>query len=289
MVKLIKRSTRKIKKVGGGATCSTLSEEDQDSKDSNIVRAIKDPNPNDVECFLENGANPNVMVLDEHMHLPQNVRPQPQRVPAIIYAARHIKESSEIMKHLINKGASVELNNIGTTPLIEAAEYGNQVAVEYLLGLGVDINATTGNGVPAIAYAVLNEDIDMIKFMLEKPKDKIDFNYTVFGTDHENVIDDAENKEVAKILKEYALEPKLSEIRKRQHDRLNLGRFCRFFHKKRLLPLDIKRLMEGDMDCNKRWNSTNSYLGGKRKTKHRRKPRKKNSRKKKHTRKRKYK
>jgi hypothetical protein len=54
----------------------------------------------------------------------------------------------------------------------------------------------------------MNEDIRMIRLMLDKRKGKIDFNYTVFDTDRENVIDDAvknaADPEVARILKEYA-------------------------------------------------------------------------------------
>ena len=271
-----KRRTRK-KKVGGGVACSKPGgcNAVPNSIDDKLVRAIEEQNPNKVKKYLDGGANENVLVLDRHLHLPENVRPAPEEVPAIIYAARHI-ETSEIMKHLIDKGASVEQNHFGTTPLIEAAEYGNQLAVEYLLSIGVNINDTTENGVPAIAYAVLNEDIDMINFMLEKRKGEIDFNYTVFGTDNENVIDDAvngvtENKEVAKILKEYAIEQPLQPHMKRQRDRVNLGNVVRKIPgkssswNKRKMPLDITRMMEGEKSAKKRWDP-NSYLGGKRRT-----------------------
>ena len=112
----------------------------------------------------------------------------------------------------MKKGASVEQDEgTGSTPLIEAAEWGNLSAVKYLLSIGVDINATTGSGLSAISYAVLNEDIPMIKLMLDKRKGEIDFNYTILGLDraHENVIDDTEESEVAKILKKYAIEQNL--------------------------------------------------------------------------------
>ena len=78
------------------------------------------------------------------------------------------------MKYLLQYGASVEPGPEGTgsTPLIEAAEYGKDNAVYYLLskkldayllstGKGVvDINATTGRGLSLLlSYAALNEDI----------------------------------------------------------------------------------------------------------------------------------
>ena len=85
---------------------------------------------------------------------------------------------------------------------------GNLSAVEFLLNKGANINATTGSGVTAIGFAILNEDIPMINLMLKERKGIIDFNYTIFDTNNENVIDDAdenaENPEVAKILKNYA-------------------------------------------------------------------------------------
>lgn len=228
--KKLGRKTRSKRQKGSGVNCSrpeqcttdqNMEEEDPNTIDEYLEVAIEAEDAKNVKKYLDEDANPNVMITDRHLHLPVNVRPPPVEVPAIIYAARHITKSSEIMKHLIDKDESVKLNANGTTPLIEAVEYGNQLAVKYLLGIGVDINATTHTGVTAIGYAILNEDIPMIKLMLEERKGEIDLNYTLFGVERVNVIDEAiennANPEVIQILKEYANEIK--------HEKLRVSRF----------------------------------------------------------------
>jgi len=211
--KKLGRKTRSKKQKGSGANCSrpgqcttdqNMEEEDPNSIDEYLQLAIEEEDVLRVKEYLEEGADPNVMITDSHQYIQGT-----ETVPAIIYAARHI-EPSTILKHLIEHGASVERDEIytGSTPLIEAGEWGNLPAVKLLLEEGADINATKETGMTAIGYAVLNESIPMIKLMLKEGKGEIDFNYTAFGTDNKNVIDDAdenaENPEVAKILKNYA-------------------------------------------------------------------------------------
>jgi hypothetical protein len=209
--KKLGRKTRSKKQKGSGVNCSShrpcttdnIEEEDPNTIDEYLQFAIEEEDALHVKEYLEEGADPNVMITDLHQYIQGT-----ETVPAIIYAARHI-EPSTILEHLVIHGASVERDsNTGSIPLIEAAEWGNLSAVEFLLNNGANINATTDSGVTAIGYAVMNEDIPMIKLMLKKRKGEINFNYTVFGIDNENVIDDAdenaENPEVAKILKNYA-------------------------------------------------------------------------------------
>ncbi len=125
-----------------------------------------------MKTYLDEGADPTILIKDNLSYL--NPGEVPQWVPAIIYAARHIKPST-IMKHLVDKGASVKRDVItDTTPLIEAAEWGNLSAVEFLLDKGANINDKNSNDVPPIIYAVFNEDIPMIKLMLKERKDEID-------------------------------------------------------------------------------------------------------------------
>ena len=173
------RKTRSKKQKGSGANCSrpgqctthqNMEEEDPNTINEYLEGAVEEELPEYVEEYLVKGANPNVMITDEHEYLQEH-----ELVPAIIYAARHIKPST-ILKHLVNHGASVELNINGTTPLIEAAEWGNLSAVKFLLNKGANINATTGSGVTAIGFAILNEDIPMIKLMLKERNGIIDFN-----------------------------------------------------------------------------------------------------------------
>ena len=283
------RRTRSKKQRGSGAQCSRpgyIEEEDPNTIDEYLALAIEEETPRCVKKYLNKGANPNILILDEHLHLPEDVRSEPELVPVSIYAARHIQPST-ILQYLVEKGAFLE-PDLGTTLLIEAAEYGNLSAASYLLSIDVDINATTGSGVPAIAYAVRNEDIPMIRLMLDERKGKINFNYTVFGRDNENVIDEAQensaNTDVAKILKKYVIEQNITPKQVRQQDRVNLGRVV---HGVRgtsnrgpggKLPLDITRMMEGDTSHINQWSTTNSYLGGKRKNKTRKRRTKRTTR-----------
>ena len=283
MVKLIKGSHHKVNKVGGGVGCSrpgacngdraNIEEGDPNTIEEYLGGAVEEELTEYVKEYLDRGANPNILILDEHLHLPEDLRSEPELVPVSIYAARHIQPST-ILQYLVEKGAFLE-PDLGTTLLIEAAEYGNLPAARYLLSIGVDINATTGSGVTAIGYAVMNGDIPMIRLMLDERRGEIDFNYTIFGTDHENVIDEKADPEIERILKTYAIEQRLPIHSERQQNRLNVG-----------YVMDKKR-MPGDLTH----KIITEQFGGKRKTKHRRKPRKKNTRKKntrkkKHTRKR---
>jgi uncharacterized protein len=217
------RKTRSKKQKGSGATCSRLGqcttdqnniEVDQNSKDDYLRLVIEEEDAAYVKMYLDEGANPNIMITYEHEYLQQ-----PQTIPVIIYAARHI-EPSTILEHLVEHGASVE-GDTGLTPLIEATEWGNLPAVRYLLKKGANINATTHTGVIAIDYAILNEDIPMIKLMLEERKGEIDLNYTLFNKERINVIDEAiendTNPEVIQILKDY-----VNEI---NHENLRVSRF----------------------------------------------------------------
>jgi ankyrin repeat protein len=259
------------KQKGSGVNCSShrpcitdnIEEEYPNTIDEYLQVAIEEENASSVKTYLEEGADPNnVMITYQHQYIQGQGT---ETVPAIIYAARQIQPSTTILKHLIEHGASVERDvHTGSTPLIEAAEWFNLPAVRLLLNKGVDINATHVNGDIAIAYAVLNEDIDMIKLMLKKRKGEIDFNYTAYG-DNNNVIDDAvenaKNPEVAKILKEYAIKQKLPKIRKRQGLRVKLGEYLQGVRGTSnrgpdgKLPDDIIRMID-----------RKNYLGGRSKT-----------------------
>jgi hypothetical protein len=290
--KIFRKTRKQKKKRGGGLGCSrpgnctaadrdNVEEEDPNTIDDYLGLAIVEERQHWVKTYLVKGANPNITILDEHTLTTQG---NAEQVPAIIYVARHI-EPSTIMKFLVEKGANIEATYNTSTPLIEAAEWGNLSAVGYLLDIGANINETAENGVTAIGYAVLNEDIPMIRLMLDKRKGEIDFNYTAFGTDAYNVIDDAEenaeNPEIAKILKKYVMEPRLPIHSRKQRDRVNLGRVLRGVRGTSnrgpggKLPLDMIRYLEGDNSATGRWDSVNSYLGGKRKTKKTRKTRRK--------------
>lgn len=251
------RNIRSKKQRGSGVACSRqeTQEEDPNSIHDYLQGAVEEEIPKLVKEYLVKGANPNILIPDDD-----------ELVPAIIYAARHIKHSALIMKYLLQYGASVEPGpDTDTTPLIEAAEYGNYNAVYYLLskslekylldnGKGVvDINATNGRGITAIVYAAMNEDIRMINLMLNRRKGEIDFNYTLEGLEQgpQNVIDDDDTStDVARILKKYAIEQQLPCHKIKQEERLQLSHVM----KKKRMPPDLTHEI------------MTKYLGGKRKT-----------------------
>lgn len=141
----------------------------EDPNDPNTINdylglALEEGRTDNVEKYLKKGADPNMTINDTI---------QNEDVPAIIYAARH-NESSGIIENLLKAGANVEQEPYYiSTPLIEAAQSGNFQAVRVLLDNKANINAKTRLGTPPISYAILNEDINMIKLMLEKRKGKI--------------------------------------------------------------------------------------------------------------------
>ena len=241
--KYLRKTRRSKRQKGSGPACSkprgcnadqnNIGEEDPNTKDDYLRQAILEEMPVKVKIYLEEGANPNITILGDHEYLPAS-----ELVPAIIYAARYII-SPAIIKLLVKNGVSIEQKYNTATPLIEAAEWGNLSAVRFLLNEGANINATTGSGVTAIGYAVLNEDIPMIKLMLDKRKGEIKLNYTAFGEHPENVIDDADeyatNPEVAKILKNYMIEQHLPVHSERQKKRLQVG----FVMDKKKMPTDL--------------------------------------------------
>ena len=243
------RKTRSKRQRGGGITCSRLGhcaadennqEEDPNTIDEYLALAIVEETPDQVKQYLDEGANPNITILDEHPQISE-------QVPIIVYTARHIQPST-ILRHLLER--HIIWDDMNTPLLIEAAEWGNLPTVEYLLDLGADINATTPTGVTAIGYAVMNGDIPMIRLMLDKRRGEIDFNYTAFGSEHENVIDETADPEIAKILKNYAIEQRLPIHSERQKKRLQVGRVM----DKKRMPEDLTHKI------------ITEHFGGKRKT-----------------------
>jgi ankyrin repeat protein len=198
--------TRSTKQRGSGTGRSRhIAPEDQnDPNDPNINDylglALEEGRTDNVEKYLKVGADPNMTINDTI---------QNEDVPAIIYAARH-NTSSGIIENLLKAGANVEQEPYYiSTPLIEAAQSGNLQAVRVLLDNKANINAKTHMGTPPIAYAIINDDINMIKLMLEKRKGEIDLNDIRHELDELDKLDKLElanypnNQEIKKILKTY--------------------------------------------------------------------------------------
>jgi len=187
--------TRSKKQRGSGIASSRQRPiEPEDQNDPNTLEdylglALEEERTDSVEKYLNEGADPNMTINDPDKN---------EDVPAIIYAARHNK-STGIIKNLLEKGAKVEQPYGSSTPLIEAAEYGNSQAVQVLLNKGANINAKTHMGTPPIAFAMLNEDIYMIKLMLQQRKGKI----SIKDIKHELYEYPPDNQEIITILNQY--------------------------------------------------------------------------------------
>lgn len=185
--------TRSKKQKGSGIASSRprpIEPEDPNTIDDYLGLALEEGRTDSVVKYLNEGADPNMTINDPDKN---------EDVPAIIYAARHNK-SSGIIENLLKAGANVEQEPYYiSTPLIEAAEYGNFQAVRVLLDNNANINAKTRLGTPPIAYAILNEDINMIKLMLAKRKGEIN----VKDIEHELNEYPPSNPEIITILKQY--------------------------------------------------------------------------------------
>lgn len=269
------RKTRSKKQSGRGADCSKSGQctanrniDDEDPNDINdyLGLAIEEEMPISVEEYLGKGANPNITIIDDHEYIRGT-----QIVPAIIYAARHIK-SPTIMELLLQKGVSIEKKYDTSTPLIEATEWGNLSTVEFLLNNGANINATTGSGATPIVYAVLNEDKDMVNLMLDKRRGEIKLNYTEFDLEERTVIQDIEeiggNPELAKILIKYVIEQQALKDIERRKPRVLLGEVMDKGYKRRM-PSDLTYKILLDHFSGKK------QKGGKKKRKTRKNHRKK--------------
>lgn len=167
--KFNKTRSKKQRGSGPGPSRHIAPEDQNDPNDPNTINdylglALEEGRTDNVEKYLKKGADPNMTINDKI---------QNEDVPAIIYAARH-NTSSGIIENLLKAGANVEQEPYYiSTPLIEAAQSGNLQAVRVLLDNKANINAKTRLGTPPISYAILNEDINMIKLMLQKRKGKI--------------------------------------------------------------------------------------------------------------------
>lgn len=166
---------------------------DPNKVDDYLRLALEEESSESVGKYLKEGADPNMTINDPDKN---------EDVPAIIYAARHNK-SSGIIEKLLKAGANVEQPYDTSTPLIEAAKYGNLQAVRILLDNSANINAKTRQDsttlISPISYAILNEDIAMIKLMLEKREGKI----SIKDIQNELYEYPTANQEIITILKDY--------------------------------------------------------------------------------------
>ena len=102
-------------------------------------------------------------------------------IPILYRAVHNSRESTEIVKLLIDRGANVniKLDQGGHTPLMTAAENTNVDSsldtVKLLLASGADINARSNTGMSALSYAVANSNqkssLETVKLLLDSGAD----------------------------------------------------------------------------------------------------------------------
>lgn len=73
------------------------------------------------------------------------------------------------VKRLVEAGADVNL--YGWSPLVYAAFSGRTAVVEYLLGKGAEVNATTPNGLTALLFAARFGHLEVVELLLRNKAD----------------------------------------------------------------------------------------------------------------------
>jgi hypothetical protein len=209
---------------GSGANCSRPTDNsevdmtgEQLGLNDGLGTAIVAEEPDRVKQLLDEGAHATITIV-------HNNGMRVETIPAIMYVARHMKgPNTIIMNHLLSADSNLNVNggcavsNMETTLLSEAAEWGNIDMMRELLNLDADINDASFRP-PALSYAVLNQDIDMVKFMIDERKGQINLGYThdneihnIIGEaleQHENAEDETERErinEIVETLKKYAV------------------------------------------------------------------------------------
>jgi len=229
------RKTRSKRQRGSGASCSRPTENiDIDMTDEQLAlndalgSAIVAKDPSRVKQLLDEGAHATITIDDDHGT--QHGLPV-ETIPAIMYVTRHMNGSNTIiLNHLLNADSNLNVqggcavSRMGTTLLSEAAEWMNVDMVRELLKMGEDINDASHRP-PALSYAVLNEDLNMINFILSERKGQVNLGYT-----HDdvrlNVIDEAleqhratedetereRTHEIVETLKRYAVKQSIMSV-----------------------------------------------------------------------------
>jgi ankyrin repeat protein len=192
------RKTRSNRQRGSGASCSRPMEnidmtDEQLALNDALKTAIVGEEPDRVKQLLDEGAHATITINDDYGT--RHGMPV-ETIPAIMYVARHVKDPNTIiMNHLLNADSNLNVqggcavSRMGTTLLSEAAEWSNIDMMRELLKMGSDINDASHRP-PALSYAVLNQDINMVNFIIDERKGQVNLTYDYHGT-RNNIIEEA--------------------------------------------------------------------------------------------------
>jgi ankyrin repeat protein len=107
-----------------------------------------------VRLLLESGANHSAISVAKEVPL--------------FTAARH-PNGQRCIELLVSHGADVNwTTDIGSTALIEATSKRLNENVRVLLDCGADASRETANGETALSYAIINDDIDSVNYLINK-------------------------------------------------------------------------------------------------------------------------
>lgn len=109
-------------------------------------------------------------------------------------------ENEAVAKYLIKAGAKVNTDSAYGTPLMAAVVKGNKELVELILAQNPNVNAVDQNGVNAIIYAVMFEQVEILKKLLETD---VDLNQQdKKGKSALDYVEDSTNEEIKALLLE---------------------------------------------------------------------------------------
>ena len=241
------RKTRRSKRQKGGMS--------QDQRNDDIIR-LSSFNDEDVRKVIAN-------------LLREGVSPVAKNT-ALIMASQ--EGHTEIVAMLLEKGANVNAKTKdGRRALFLASANGHAEIVAMLLAAGADVNAKDNDGWTALIVASWYGHTETVAILLQNGAD-VNAKRNYDGFTALILASKKGHTDIVKLLKQYLILPVVQKHSQRQRDRVNLSRVLQGVRGTSnrgpdgKLPTDIIRMMEGDTSATGPWNSINSFLGGKRKT-----------------------
>ena len=76
-------------------------------------------------------------------------------------------KSFKVIEDLVKNGVDINNTQFDYTPLNEAIELGDEQMVRFLLNLGADINKTDRDGFSPLQCALINEQFELVKCLIE--------------------------------------------------------------------------------------------------------------------------